>query len=196
MLILFFFVPLPASTDQVSENKAIISSFYQQVLNDKRLEKIEELFSDEAIDHIGQQIIKGRAKVKEGIGAFLRAFPDIQVTVNRMVGEGDFVVSHSTWTATHQGLFAGIAASGKQVALTGVDVFRLSNGKIIEHWGYADFVTLIQQIGAKIEAGTNNRLGVTTRRKIVLEIQCVTLSQNSRVGVGRSRRRGTCMSME
>jgi steroid delta-isomerase-like uncharacterized protein len=157
VFVFMLFSPLIASTEDISGNKAVISSFYRQVLNHKQLEEIEDLFSDETTDHIGQQVIKGRTKVKEGIGAFLRAFPDIQVTVNRMIGEGDFVVSHSTWTATHKGPFAGVAATGKQVSLTGVDVFRLSDGKIVEHWGYADLITLLQQINARIEPGNKRQ---------------------------------------
>jgi predicted SnoaL-like aldol condensation-catalyzing enzyme len=99
-------LPFIAFSDQISENKAIVSSFYQEILNGKHLQKIDELFDNQATDHVGQQVTKGRAKLRQAIGAFLTAFPDINVTINRMIGEGEFVVSHSNWTATHKGPFA------------------------------------------------------------------------------------------
>ncbi|MBK6712738.1 MAG: ester cyclase [Chloroflexi bacterium] len=64
-----------------------------------------------------------------------------------MVAEGDKVVVRFTVTGTHQGFFAGIPATGKQVAMQGIIIHRLHNGKIIEDWVVRDTLGLMQQLG-------------------------------------------------
>ncbi len=64
-----------------------------------------------------------------------------------MVAEGDEVVTRSTWRGTHQGTFMGMPATGKQVAVTGIDITRYAGGKAVEHWGNQDLLGLMQQLG-------------------------------------------------
>lgn len=131
-------------------NKTLVNRFYAEVLNLKNLEVMDSLFAQDAIDHDGEQIIKGIQAVKDNIKDFLDAFPDIKVSIEHLIAEGEFIVSQSSWAATHTGSFSGMPASGRHISNTGLDLFRVSNGKIVELWSYRDVFGLLQQIGARI----------------------------------------------
>jgi predicted ester cyclase len=81
------------------------------------------------------------------------AFPDLQLTVENIIAEGDFVAISLTARGTHQGTFQGIPPTGKSVTVSAFEVVRIENGKLAEHWGGPDTLNLLQQIGAVISAG-------------------------------------------
>lgn len=85
---------------------------------------------------------------KQVISAFHAAFPDMQITVEFQVAEGDRVANHITMRGTHQGEFQGIPATGKMVTVTGSNIMRFEGGRIAELWGYLDAVGMLQQLGA------------------------------------------------
>ena len=78
---------------------------------------------------------------------FLAAFPDLHVTIEDVVAEGDRVVVRTTYTGTHQADLQGIPATGKTVSESAITIFRLANGKIAEGWLVADNLGLMQQLG-------------------------------------------------
>ena len=91
-----------------------------------------------------RQALKGfRLKV----GLFINGFPDLNVSYDFVIEEGDTVAGRYTITGTHQGDFAGIPATGKKISVTGHDFARLVDGKLIEHWGETDTMTMMQQLG-------------------------------------------------
>lgn len=75
------------------------------------------------------------------------AFPDIYVTVEDQVAEGDKVSTRRTWEATHRGSYRGIAATGKRVKWSQISIVRLADGKIAEDWAVADELSILQQLG-------------------------------------------------
>lgn len=75
------------------------------------------------------------------------AFPDKRYTIHDMVAEGDKVVARWALEATHKGDYMGIPATNKQIALTGIYIIRLEDGKQVEWWLEADFLGLMQQLG-------------------------------------------------
>jgi predicted ester cyclase len=79
--------------------------------------------------------------------AFAAAFPDGHVTTEDLVAEGDKVVERFSFRGTNIGPFLGAPATGKQVITTGVAIFRIANGKIVEHWGENDALGVMQQLG-------------------------------------------------
>ena len=81
------------------------------------------------------------------LSAFLNAFPDCQVTVDDMIAEGDRVVTKKTFTGTHTAELNGIPPTGKRVSIQYVDILRLRDGKIIEHWLSMDQMNFMQQLG-------------------------------------------------
>ena len=81
------------------------------------------------------------------LAGFLNAFPDCHVTIDDMIAEGDRVATKKTFTGTHTAELNGIPPIGKQVSITYIDILRLRNGKIVEHWLSMDQMSFMQQLG-------------------------------------------------
>ncbi len=129
-------------------NKALIRRFFEEVWNDKNLEAIDELVAADSVDHaLPPGLPQGREGAKAFTGMYLSAFPDTKMTIEDIITEGDKVVTRWRATGTHTGELMGIPATGKQVTVTGLDINRYSNGKIVEHWGEFDQMGMMQQLG-------------------------------------------------
>jgi steroid delta-isomerase-like uncharacterized protein len=89
-----------------------------------------------------------RAGHKQMIAAFHDAFPDLRITVEAQVAEGDRVANYILMQGTQHGAFQGIPPSGKAVTVSGTNIMRLEGVKIMELWGYLDTFGLMQQLGA------------------------------------------------
>ena len=79
---------------------------------------------------------------------FFTAFPDMHVTIEDQIAEGDKVASRLTVSGTHKGDFMGMAPTGKQMMITGIDIVHIKDGKAVERWGNLDDLGLMQQLGA------------------------------------------------
>ena len=75
------------------------------------------------------------------------AFPDIRITAEDMVAEGDKVACRGTFSGTHKGEFMGIAATGKQINVGVIEILRIVGGKMVEHWNIVDNLGMMQQLG-------------------------------------------------
>jgi steroid delta-isomerase-like uncharacterized protein len=126
-------------------NKRIIERRVEEIWNQGNPATIDELIAPNLISN-GQPI--GREGFRQFVNAVRAAFPDIHFTVEDTVVEGDKVVIRYTGRGTHQGAFAGIPATGKQVQFPGIDLFRIANGQMAEEWLMYDQLGLLQQIGA------------------------------------------------
>jgi predicted ester cyclase len=76
------------------------------------------------------------------------AFPDFKGTIDDIVAEGDKLVLRWTWSGTQKGEFMGVPPTGKSVSFGVIDIFRIAEGKVVEHWGLMDSMSLMQQLGA------------------------------------------------
>ena len=85
--------------------------------------------------------------MKQMMGMFFGAFPDMHSTVEDLIAEGDKVVGYMTTTGTHTGDFMGIPATNKKVSFKEVHAVRIVNGKAVEHWGLSDDLGMMQQLG-------------------------------------------------
>ena len=131
------------------ENKARVQRFYEEVFNRKNTAALDEFIDPQAVDHSAPPGAPGGiAGARQVAGMFLVAFPDVRFTVEDLIAEGDLVVARLTQSGTHQGIFLGIPPTGKRVTVTGIEIFRLAAGKIIEHWNSYDDLGLFQQLGA------------------------------------------------
>lgn len=129
------------------ENKAIIRR-YREMHNQNKLDHLEEIVSTDLISH---SMIPGLPAGPEGgkmaHQIFHSAFPDIQVTTDDLIAEGDKVVERYTASGTNTGSFMEMPATNKKFQTNGVATFRLANGKIVEHWGLDDQFGLMVQLG-------------------------------------------------
>jgi steroid delta-isomerase-like uncharacterized protein len=79
--------------------------------------------------------------------AFFAAFPGLHISIEDVIAQGDKVAVRITWQGTHQGEFMGIPPTGKPVTVTGINLYRVANGKIVEEWWQEDILGLMQQLG-------------------------------------------------
>ncbi len=77
-----------------------------------------------------------------------RAFPDFHAVIHWQAAEGELVTTYKTYHGTHQGWFLGVAPTGRSIQFESVDVMRVHDGKIAEHWGVGNIFSLMQQLGA------------------------------------------------
>ncbi len=91
--------------------------------------------------------IHGREGIEQFYGALRAAFPDLRITIEDQVAEGDRVVTRWTARGTHTGAFQGIPPTGKQGRMTGIDIDRIADGKVVECWVNSDDLGLLQQLG-------------------------------------------------
>src|SRR5215813_1808883 len=115
-------------------NKAIMHRVFEEGLNQGRLEIIDELFSTRFMDHSTPEQAVGIEGVKEYFALVRRAVPDISVSIEDIVAEGEKVVVRTMWRGTHLRTSDGAPTPSRQVARTMIQIFRIVNGKIEEEW--------------------------------------------------------------
>ena len=134
----------------MEENKALAHRYLEEVYAKGNLDVVDECLDSDIQDHeeFGDQKPAGLVGIKELVRAFRAAFPDISVTIEDLVAEGDRVFIRSNWEGTHKGEFMGISPTGKHIYFSSMDEIRISSGKIKEHWGITDTMYLATQLGA------------------------------------------------
>jgi steroid delta-isomerase-like uncharacterized protein len=130
------------------ENKALMRRFLEEVFNKKNLAAIDEFIAPDHVDHTLPPFLPTTPEgTKRAIGMFLTAFPDVHLTVEDMVAEGDKVVTRYTSRGTQKGAFVGMPPTGKQITVSSVIIARIADGKIVEEWGLDDQMGMLQQLG-------------------------------------------------
>ena len=132
------------------ENKAIVRRINDEVWSEGHLDVIDELIADEFIATVvgAPEQIRGQQGFREFVVMYRTAFPDLRITVDEQFAEGETVVTRWTATGTNEGELMGIPATGKQATVAGININRVSGGKLVEGWGLFDQLGLLQQIGA------------------------------------------------
>jgi steroid delta-isomerase-like uncharacterized protein len=130
------------------ENKALVRRFIEEVQSKHRLELIDELFGADFVDHHSGSTPPYLEGAKRFFTAIFTAFPDLSAMIHEQAAEGDKVWTRKTFHGTHLGPFMGVPPTGKAIVVVVMDVFRIDDGKIVEHWGVSDMLGLMQQIGA------------------------------------------------
>jgi steroid delta-isomerase-like uncharacterized protein len=130
------------------ENKSIVRRFVDEVQSKGDIDAIDELCSPEFVNHSAPPGVPSNCEgVKQVTAMFRQAFPDSYFTVEDMVAEGDKVATRKTFHGTHQGEFMGIPPTGQQVSTGLIDVVRIVDGKVVEHWSMGDNLGMMQQLG-------------------------------------------------
>jgi steroid delta-isomerase-like uncharacterized protein len=132
-----------------AQMKAHIQGFYEDVVNKHNPDAIDIYFAPDYVNHgpSPEAQIRDRESLKQFFVQFFTAFPDVRVTLHQMVAEGDMVAWRATVVGTHKGDLMGIPATGKQVNFEEYHLERVRDGKMAEHWGLLDLLTMMQQIG-------------------------------------------------
>ena len=122
------------------ENKAIVRRVYE-IVSTGDFERAAEIVDQNAPDNERlPQDPPARLidTFKETFSEAREGFPDLGITIEDVIAEGDRVAARVVMRGTHRGEFQGIAPTGKPVEVKAMDMFRIANGKIVEHWGHAD----------------------------------------------------------
>jgi C-1 hydroxylase len=130
---------------KVGDNKALFRTFVE-TWNRRDFAGMVDLWSPDMVHH-HRNGDYGREEVYALISDFMKAFPDLTFEVQNLVAEGDYVSARMIARATHQQDFAGIPASGQEVAVTVMGLVRIADGRIAEHWNVMDELHLMQQLG-------------------------------------------------
>ena len=134
------------STEQ---NKDLVRRFYEEVFNKKNLAVIGDFLDPRIIEHaLPPGLPSGSEGSKQFIGMYLAAFPDLHLTAEDLIAEGDKVAARFTLRGTHKGEFMGIPPTGKQVTMAGIQIVRTADGRIAENWVNFDALGMVQQLGA------------------------------------------------
>ncbi|GAP96637.1 ester cyclase [Leptolyngbya sp. NIES-2104] len=130
-------------------NKAIYQRYIQQVFNQGQLELLDQLLSPSYVYHEAPPgTLPGAEGIKQVVSMFRAAFPDLEITIDDQIAEGDKVCSRATTRGTHQGEIFGISATGQAVTMTGITIVRIVEGRIAESWVKNDVVGLMSQLDA------------------------------------------------
>lgn len=138
--------------DTTEENRGLVRRWFEEVWNKGRADAIDELFAEDGLAHgLADETgapLRGPAAFREFHSKFRGAFPDIVVTVDDTVAEGDKVAARCTVRAVHAGDHLGFAATQKPMEITGIAIVRIRDGQIVEAWNNFDFMSMFRQLDA------------------------------------------------
>jgi steroid delta-isomerase-like uncharacterized protein len=130
------------------QNKALVRRFVEEVQSRGNIDALDEICSPEFVNHSAPPGVPSNCEgVKQLTAMFRQAFPDSYFSVEDMLAEGDKVATRKTFHGSHQGEFMGIPPTGQQVSMELIDIVRIADGRVVEHWAVGDNLGMMQQLG-------------------------------------------------
>jgi steroid delta-isomerase-like uncharacterized protein len=131
------------------ESKALARRVLEEMFNKGNLDVADELLAPNYVDHdpAMPEDIHGPEGFKQYVSGYRSAFSDLHLTFEDQIAEGDKVVTRWTGTGTHDGELSGIAPTGNRVTLPGMEIVRISGGKLVEGWEGYDMMNLMRELG-------------------------------------------------
>lgn len=137
------------TTDQRTTNKAIVEAFIRELFTNGDLEAVDRYLAPDFVNHDAP--FPGAPDGPEGMRhaaiRYRTALPDWHSDVHQMIAEDDLVVERFTARGTHQGELMGVPGTGKTILLRGINIFRITDGRIVERWGQLDQLGILHQLG-------------------------------------------------
>jgi steroid delta-isomerase-like uncharacterized protein len=134
----------------VEGNKNLVRD-YVKTWNAGDLQGLSNFWSRDMRHHTRTQA-QSFSEVQGVVSTFMEAFPDLQFEIDDIIAEDDRVMTRMTARATHTGSYMGVPPTGKKIDCTIMGVARISDGKIVEHWGITDELLMLHQIGVLQES--------------------------------------------
>jgi steroid delta-isomerase-like uncharacterized protein len=128
------------------ENKAVVRRFFA-ALDDQDVDTVGDMLASDYRLHFDGNPVMDRGAGIGFFSAFLAAFPDISHQVQDQLAEGDLVATRILVRGTHQKEMMGIPATGKEIAISAINMVRVDDGKIAEHWVNSDSLGMMMQLG-------------------------------------------------
>lgn len=132
----------------LEENKEIVRRL--DAIWDGDLEIVDELVAEDFVNHnpIVPDAPPGPVGFKQNVTALRTAFPDISFTTGDLIAEADKVVIRAVGHGTHEGRLMGVEPTGREVELSGIVIFRIRDGQIVERWAQYDTMGMLRQLDA------------------------------------------------
>jgi steroid delta-isomerase-like uncharacterized protein len=137
---------MTAQANSIQANKALVRRAI--AYNHGTADDASEIFSSDFVAYMPGRPPMDRAAMEQFIGDFAAGFPDYSFEILDQIAQGDTVFNRITWRGVHSGEFAGVPATGRQIELRGINLFKVKNGRVVEQRAELDFLGLLQQIGA------------------------------------------------
>ena len=134
-------------------NIGIIQRFVEELWNERRLDVADEIFAPTCVTHqlrSGEPVTsapRDPETLKEHIREWVKAFPDLQFTLEQTIANGDRVASQMTMHGTHTAEWMGVSPTGKRISIAMMTIHRIEAGKIVEDWVLVDSLGFFQQLG-------------------------------------------------
>ena len=133
----------------IEQNKELAARMHEEVVNQKKLSALDDYIAADVVWHDPPPgLAAGMEGFKQFFPMLYAAFPDWHATIEDVIAEGDKVVHRIKGGGTHKDEWMGIAATDKHVTTTGILIYRIDNGKIVEEWLQYDVLGVMQQLGA------------------------------------------------
>ncbi len=130
------------------ENKALVRRGWEEIVNQKNLDALEEFYAPDFVWHEPDREVRGYEQGRQYASTFFEAFPDVGISVEDVLAEDDKVVSRWTARGTHEGETEDFGPpTGRQIELEGITIHRFEGDKIVEEWERWDNLSLLQQLG-------------------------------------------------
>lgn len=131
-----------------TDNKAIVSRFVEAAQTRHDLSAIDEMMSVDFVDHsVPPGLPPDREGVKIQFAMFFDALPDMHAVIHEQIAEGDKVMTRKSLCGTHQGALFGVPPTHKPISIEVIDILRVRDGKITDHWNLVDQLGLMRQLG-------------------------------------------------
>lgn len=131
----------------IEDNKSIVRCFFEEGPSKGDLSAADKMLAPNFVLHVPLPSAPGIQGMNAVITACREAFEHLNVTVEDMVAEGNKVAARFTAHGIHKGAFMDMPPTNKSINMTGIEIFRIENGKIMELWGEANLLGLMQQLG-------------------------------------------------
>ena len=130
------------------QNKEIVRDYIDRLFTKGDLTAVDDYLAEDYVDHDPPLRTPGGREGMRGAAAMFReGFPDWRTEIGHLIAEGDLVCERFTASGVQRGAVMGVPPTGKTVTLPGIQIFRVSGGKITERWGQLDELGLLRQLG-------------------------------------------------
>ena len=136
-----------SSNDDCARSKQLIRAFHRRLWAEGDLDVLSEMVAPDAVVHWGDSDSSAVTAIRADVERYFTAFTDVRTFIDELVGEGDKVVLRWKTAGVHTGPYGKVLPTGRRVTMTGVDVYRLDGGRIVEAWSMWDVLSAYRQLG-------------------------------------------------
>jgi predicted ester cyclase len=137
----------------IEHNRQLVRRFYTEVVGGRDYSNLNSFVATDYLDHNAPDDGRGPEVVRAHLEAIRMTLPDFTIQIEDIFAEGEYVITRVTGRGTHLGEWMGIEPTGREVRLKGINIDRVERGRIAEHWGEADTIGMLVQMGVDPFAG-------------------------------------------